>query len=88
MEVREEVLVLKSARARDEAIRLADAGENEQAMAMMERVESQLRSAGMSDEADALALEMPLLDQAVYSADPANRKRMHFESHRRRRGQQ
>ena len=55
---------------------------------LMERVESQLRTAGMSDEADALALEMPLLDQAVYSADPANRKRMHFESHQRRRGQQ
>ena len=32
IEVREEVLVLKSARARDEAIRLADAGENKQAM--------------------------------------------------------
>jgi Ca-activated chloride channel homolog len=88
MEVREEVLVLKSARARDEAIRLADAGENQQAMAMMERVESQLRSAGMGDEADALASEMPLLEQAAYSADPSNRKRMHFESHRRRRGQQ
>ena len=52
---------------------------------MVERVEAQLRSAGMADEADALALEMPLLDQAVYSTDPANRKRMHFESHRRRR---
>ena len=33
LEVREEVLVLKAARARDEAIRLADAGENEQAQA-------------------------------------------------------
>jgi Ca-activated chloride channel family protein len=88
IEVREEVLALKSARARDEAIRLADAGENTQAMQMVESVESQLRTAGMQDEADALALEMPLLDQAVYSADPANRKRMHFESHRRRRGRQ
>ena len=33
--VREEVLVLKAARARDEAIRLADAGENEQAKRLM-----------------------------------------------------
>src|SRR6185312_5072556 len=87
MEVREEVLVLKAARARDEAIRLADAGENEQAQRLMSMTESQLRHAGMRDEADALALEVPLLQQAVYSADPASRKRLHFESHKRKRGQ-
>jgi Ca-activated chloride channel family protein len=85
--VREEVLVLKAARARDEAIRLADAGENERAQRLMSMTESQLRHAGMRDEADALALELPLLEQAVYSADPSSRKRLHFESHKRKRGQ-
>jgi hypothetical protein len=84
LEVHEEVLVLKAARARDEAIRLADAGKNEQAKRLMSMTESQLRHAGMRDEADALALELPLLEQAVYSADPASRKRL---SHRRKRGQ-
>jgi Ca-activated chloride channel family protein len=85
--VRGEVLVLKAARARDEAIRLADAGENEQAMRLISGAESQLRCAGMSDEADALADELPLLEHVVYSADPASRKRLHFESHKRKRGQ-
>ena len=61
LEVREEVLVLKAARARDEAIRLADAGEHEQAKRLMSMTESQLRHAGMSEEADALSLELPLL---------------------------
>ena len=42
---------------------------------------------GWQDEADALALEAPLLEQGIYSADPASRKRLHFESHKRKRGQ-
>ena len=41
----------------------------------------------MGDEADAIEREMPLLDQVIYSADPGNRKRLHFESHKRKRGQ-
>ena len=61
--------------------------DKEQAKRLMAMTESQLRHAGMADEADALALEAPLLAQAVYSADPASRKRLHFESHKRKRGQ-
>lgn len=42
-EVREQVLILKAARARDEAIRLADEGENEQARRLVTRVSNELR---------------------------------------------
>jgi Ca-activated chloride channel family protein len=87
LEVREEVLVLQAARARDEAIRLADLGENEKAMRLLSRTSKQLRVSGLEDEADALALDAPLLEASSYNASAANRKRLHFESHKRKRGQ-
>ncbi len=86
LEVREEVLVLQAARAREEAIRLADAGENEQAMGLLSGTTKQLRVAGLQDEADALALELPRLEPDSYGVNAANRKRLHFESHNRKRG--
>ena len=84
-EVSEQVLVLKAARARDEAIRLADQGENEQALRVISEVSRELRLNGLDEEAGALEQNLPLLDADAYSASPANRKRLHYESHQRRR---
>lgn len=84
-EVREQVLVLKAARARDEAIRLADDGKNEQARQLLSRISEELRRNGLDDEADVLAQKLPLLDEFAYATSPANRKQLYFESHERRR---
>jgi len=58
--VREEVLVLETARARDEAIRLADARENDAAMQLLSTASTELRVNGLTDEAEALDLQQPL----------------------------
>jgi len=84
--VREEVLVLQAARARDEAVRLADAGANEQALRLLTLTSSRLRSAGLQQEAQALEASLPLVEREAYASDAANRKRLHYESHRRKRG--
>lgn len=84
-DVAEQVLVLKAARARDEAIRLADRGENERARRVISDVSAELRRNGLADEAGELDQNLPLLDEVDYAASPANRKRLHFESHERRR---
>jgi hypothetical protein len=59
-EVREEVLVLRAANARDEAIRLADAGDFDAAHATPFKVARELREAGL----DALVEEAAVLDAA------------------------
>jgi len=84
--VREEVLVLQAARARDEAVRLADAGANEQAKRLLTVTSTRLRAAGLQQEAQALDANLPLVDRDAYTSDAANRKRLHYESHRRKRG--
>lgn len=84
--VTEQVLVLKAARARDEAIRLADAGEHERARHVLSEISKELRAHGLDDEAGTVEQKLPLLDAAAYSASPENRKRLHFEAHERRRG--
>jgi Ca-activated chloride channel family protein len=80
LEVREEVLVLKAARARDEAIRLADAGDVHAAAARLDRVCAELQPV-LPEEAAALADLRPLL--ARY--DAPSRKRFHYESYERKR---
>jgi hypothetical protein len=45
-----------------------------------------LRSAGLQQEAQALEANLPLVDRDAYASDATNRKRLHYESHRRRRG--
>jgi Ca-activated chloride channel homolog len=82
-EVREEVLVLKAARARDDAIRLADSGEHDAAQILFQRVSSELREHGFENEAAALDEAAPLLSPQAY--DAGSRKRLHYESNRRRR---
>ncbi len=86
LEVREEVLVLKAARARDEAIRLADLGENDQAVHLLETTANQLRNGGLGEEAGELELQLPLVSADSYLANPANRKQLRYQSHSRRRG--
>ena len=73
LEVREEVLVLKAARARDEAIRLADAGRFEEGQQVLHSTVMNLRDAGLSDQADLLAPEIAALeryDPSVTQAAP------------------
>lgn len=79
-EVREEVLVLRAARARDEAIELADAGDFAAAQAVLGAAEGDLRAAGLAAEADALP-PPPTAD----AYDRLYRKRLSFESYSRRR---
>jgi hypothetical protein len=79
--VKEEVLVLKAARVRDEAIELADRGDFGSARRRIERVDRDLRAAGLHDEADALKAAMPIED----AYDPMARKPLRYESNMRRR---
>jgi Ca-activated chloride channel family protein len=80
-EVREEVLVLKAARAREDAVRLADAGRPEDAKRLFLATASELRAGGLAGEAEALLSALPAVD--AYSA--ADRKRLWYESNQRRR---
>ena len=81
-DVREEVLVLRSARARDEAIRLADAGDVDGALGAMEASANELRAGGLTAEADELDGERAALDS--YSA--TSRKLLNQRSWDLRRG--
>lgn len=93
LEVQEAVLVLKAARARDEAIRLADGGRHDEARSVLGAVAAELRRDGPAlgpECAAALAEEAAALDEAIelasavhYSA--ASRKQLHYDSNRRRR---
>ncbi len=85
-EVQEEVLLLKAAQAREEAIRLADAGDYDSAQQVTRDVAKRLRLAGLNTEADALDANAPALSAPLYS--PAERKRMWFEQHQARRRRQ
>ena len=85
-EVREEVLVLKAATARDEAIRLADEGRFDAAQAMLAEVAHDLRDAGLDglvDEATALESAMNTVARGTY--DVRSRKNLHYDSWNRRR---
>jgi Ca-activated chloride channel homolog len=81
LEVREEVLVLEAARARDEAVRLADEGDYDAAQQVLAATDSDLRAAGMHAEAD--TLDAGLVSPAAYS--PISRKALRYESTERRR---
>ena len=84
LQVHEEVLVLTAARARDEAIRLADAGRYDEAQRVLRSTVRTLRDAELSEQADLLAPEIV----ALASYDPSVRKRLRFQSQRQRRGKQ
>lgn len=90
----DEVLILKTAQARDQARRLADAGDFEGGRSMLRECAIGLRSnAPMSSRADELLAEADLLDELGTSLSPplydaTTQKSLHYGSHetRRRRG--
>jgi hypothetical protein len=80
LEVQREVLVLTAARARDRAIELADAGQLDEAQHELRGTVLQLRGSGLDAEADALAGDVIALD----AYDPRLRKKLRYDSNRRR----
>jgi Ca-activated chloride channel family protein len=95
LEVQEEVLVLQAARARDEAIRLADTGDYRGARATLKNAAATLRSLAPTlspEHAAALETEAAELEEgeahlAPTSYNAAMRKKLHYEAnlrHRRR----
>jgi Ca-activated chloride channel family protein len=90
LEVREEVLVLQAARARREAIRLADEGDRDAAARLLGATASELRLAceEMPAAAPLLAAEADALVDAAGAAtlyDAGSRKRLHYEANLRQR---
>lgn len=95
LQVQEEVMVLKAAAARDEAVRLADEGEHADAKRILEDVSVDLRlqmnemtpeqAATLEREAAALDEIAPLVDRTAYDAHRENRKRLRYEANRIRR---
>ena len=87
----DEVLVLKTAKARDEARRLADAGDFDGGQSLLRASAAELRlSAPNSLKAAELLAEADLLEDvsgamAAPSYDASTQKRLHYESHRTRR---
>jgi Ca-activated chloride channel family protein len=84
LEVREEVVLLAAAQARDRAIELADAGRLEDARSLLDQNVNGLRQMGFDGEASALAADLGRLD----SYDLMLRKKLRYDSIRRRRGKQ
>ena len=85
-DVREEVMILLSAKARDEAVFDAAAGNFEAAQARISTLKQELRAIGsprLAEEADALELAEAYLDPAVYPE--SGRKNLHYDSWNRRR---
>jgi len=93
-EVREEVLVLKAARARDEAVRLADEGRHAEARQVLGDAALELRASAPSlPPALAAALDAEVaglgdaqLSLAADAYDGLSRKRLRYRSHEARRG--
>lgn len=89
--VADEVLVLETAKARDEARRLADQGDFEGGRSLLQASAAELRlSAPGSSKAAELLAEADLLDEvsgamAAPSYDASTQKRLHYDAHRTRR---
>jgi Ca-activated chloride channel family protein len=81
-DVREEVLVLRAARVRDEAIRLADEGEIDFALAAVESTARDLEAAGLVDD----AADLRTARTALHSYDAMSRKLLNQQSWDRKRG--
>lgn len=87
----EQVVVLKAAKARDEARRLADEGNFSVGQALLWASAEQLRrTAAGSAKADELLAEAELLDDtsrllASTTYDASTQKRLHYDAHRARR---
>jgi Ca-activated chloride channel family protein len=89
-EVTEEVIVLKAARAQQDAIRLADKGHFGAAKSLLESTAEELRKrAPHSERANELLEQAGSLDAASSVMDPMSydapsRKAMHYENYQRR----
>jgi TnpA family transposase len=77
--VHEEVLVLKAARARADAIRLADGGEYDAAQARIATTAKELRLAVLAGEADGLVADASLLAPAAYALQ-SSRKGLRYSA--------
>lgn len=75
-EVREEVLVLKAAQARHDAVAYADEGEFDKAQAVLSASAGELRAAGLAVQAEELEAAAPI--EATFTA--ANRKSMRYQA--------
>lgn len=82
--VREEVLVLRAAQARERAIGHADAGDHERAGRLLRTAADGLGAAGLDAEAQELRDAVPAVAPAAYSA--AMRKQLHYQASQKRRG--
>ena len=91
-DVTEQVVILKAARARKEAIALADAGDHETARKVLESASEELRRiAPMSSAPDQILehvneLSAHAVAMAPATYDAATRKAMHYEASRTQRG--
>ena len=83
LQVREEVLRLSAAKARADAIELADAGHYADAQNALRGVASDLRAAGLTNEADALEADQHRVSRVAYRSEPANRKNLRYDSRNR-----
>ena len=86
-EVREEVLVLRAARAREDAMKLADAGDFTAAHGTLTKVVGELRDAGspeLAAEADLLETLSAEVNAEAYT--PLHRKHLHYQSWQSRQG--
>lgn len=84
-EVREEVIVLKAAKAHDEAIRLADEGRHDEAKLLLTSTAQSASRLGLEDEASALLDASELVAPVSYLADGMARKQLRYASNLRRR---
>jgi hypothetical protein len=84
--VREEVLVLRAARVREDAIKLADAGDFDAAHGALNALVGELRETGSAE----LAAEADLLEtlgaQVADAYTPLHRKHLHYQSWQSRQG--
>jgi Ca-activated chloride channel family protein len=89
-DVTEEVVVLKAARAQQEAVRLADEGQFVAAKSLLESTAGELRKrAPHSDRANELLEQAGTLDESAQMMSPkafdaASRKTMHYDAYQRR----
>jgi Ca-activated chloride channel family protein len=91
LEVVEEVLVLRAARAQEAAMRLADQGRFDEARTHLAGAAAELRQAApaspkaaeLLEQADRMEMVQPMMAAAAY--DSSTRKQMHYEQRQRKR---
>lgn len=89
-EVTEQIVILRAARARTEAIRLADRGDYEAARRLLADAATELRAQAPSSSApEELLVQASELDESVQALAPnvepydaTQRKRLHYQAHR------